>query len=616
MKKITLAGAILSVAGVLNAGTLTLTCPTADIAEYRTLAEFAKSIGATHLGADQIEHSLWQWNRNRYDPYPNWSMHRPSIFKFVVPEKLKKYLPEDYANRNLEMLRKRAAVLKEFGLKADFVGMEPAYFPEEAYLEHPTWRGSRCDQARRARFEYYAPCMENSEVKEMYIEAIAKLCQVCPFDHFNFRCNDSGAAICWSENLYSGKNGPEQCKDVPYGKRVADALSVFQEGAAKGGLPNAKVNLRANVGPLEAVLPCLRPGQSVNNCAASGRSASWHIGFPNGIGDSSIGLFGLSRLPYYVEQLQKAEMHPGEDIEIGLRSMLEYDAHELLTRYLAKGRKIGQGQVAKWKAVEEIAAAFVGAEHAVALASAWQQLEQSLMTLDNFQSGGNLILLGTIHQRWLTRPFVPFPGELKGEDRSYWRDYTFQAQEESDADNLLDLQGNRWLSGHGGCTLFTMAFNRTMLPCAKRAAAGFKKAIEQAVDARAKRYLTDQLAKIRMYTCILVNAQHAVEFQSILDRTDFTQKPTDTSPVLNEQGDLRLHKLNLIVRAEIDNTLSVIDILENSDDPVFAYAKSDEFQTVMKLPPKATLIRDLKHKIAVMEQHRRDFLRLYKSYNR
>lgn len=36
----------------------------------------------------------------------------------------------------------------------------------------------------------------------------------------------------------------------------------------------------------------------------------------------------------------------------------------------------------------------------------------------------------------------------------------------------------------------------------------------------------------------------------------------------------------------------------------------------MKLPPKATLVRDLKHRIALMESHRRDFLRLYKSYNR
>ena len=74
----------------------------------------------------------------------------------------------------------------------------------------------------------------------------------------------------------------------------------------------------------------------------------------------------------------------------------------------------------------------------------------------------------------------------------------------------------------------------------------------------------------------------------------------------------------LYYRPEDDANVPLDQFVANPKFPdyTFAYAKSDEFQTVMKLPPKATLIRDLKHKIAVMEQHRRDFLRLYKSYNR
>ena len=59
-------------------GSLTVGCPTANIDEFRAVATFAKSIGATHVDASQVEYSLWQWDVNRYDPYPNWSMHRPS----------------------------------------------------------------------------------------------------------------------------------------------------------------------------------------------------------------------------------------------------------------------------------------------------------------------------------------------------------------------------------------------------------------------------------------------------------------------------------------------------------------------------------------------------------
>ncbi len=63
---------------------------TANLKEYRKLAEFAKDLGATHLGADQIEPSMWQWNADRRDPYPNWSLQRPTLFKYIVPKELEK----------------------------------------------------------------------------------------------------------------------------------------------------------------------------------------------------------------------------------------------------------------------------------------------------------------------------------------------------------------------------------------------------------------------------------------------------------------------------------------------------------------------------------------------
>ena len=46
--------------------------------------------------------------------------------------------------------------------------------------------------------------------------------------------------------------------------------------------------------------------------------------------------------------------------------------------------------------------------------------------------------------------------------------------------------------------------------------------------------------------------------------TDFTATPRDTSPAIDEQGDVRLYKISLIVREEINNTLRMIDILEQA----------------------------------------------------
>ena len=172
------------------------------------------------------------------------------------------------------------------------------------------------------------------------------------------------------------------------------------------------------------------------------------------------------------------------------------------------------------------------------------------------------------------------------------------------------------MSDYGGAALSNMAISRGALPLASKAHGIFSRARKWAVDARAARYLEDQTLKIAMYICILKNARNAVQFQSILDRTDFTDTPRDTSPAIDEQGDVRFYKIGLIVREEIDNSLRMIDILEQAADPVFDHAASDKEQTIMRLGPKASVIRDLKRRIAIMEAHRRDFTRLYRSYNK
>ena len=63
-----------------------ISCKTENMDEFRKLCEFSKEIGATHVVVSQVEKSIWQWNRNRNDPYPNWSMYNPTFFKYVVPE--------------------------------------------------------------------------------------------------------------------------------------------------------------------------------------------------------------------------------------------------------------------------------------------------------------------------------------------------------------------------------------------------------------------------------------------------------------------------------------------------------------------------------------------------
>lgn len=600
-------------AGTAGARSVIVGCPTDSIGEFREVAEFAKSIGATHLDACQIEPSLWQWDQDRRDPYPNWSMYRPTIFKYVVPKALADYLPADYAARNLSVLKQRAEILKEFGFKSNFTGMEPAFLPERAYLEHPNWRGPRCDQARRARHEYYAPCTDDPEIRSLYLEAVEELCKACPFEYFNFRSNDSGAGFCWAQNLYPGANGPDRCLGGNMGRRVADFLEVIQQGAAKAGVRDAKVNVRAAFWSDDnLVLESLKRGQTVNSRRKDGANAVLPVGFPNRFNDCCGPIRAISRMAFIAEQLQKASATPDADIEIGLRDKDELDTKILLSRFLNGG--IARGPVARWQAIRAVAVEIVGEALADDLTDAWELLEEGTKRIDSFETGGHLFTLGSLHQRWLIRPLVAFPSELTGEDRSYWRDYVFQAQTEEDADNLLDLQANRWLSGIGGKVLSSMALLKGAVPRIRRAAEKMAALRGKGRDEAANRYLEEQAAKFDFYVRMCVNAQHVIEFQSILDRTDRSKPPVDVSPAIGEQGDVRLDRLERLVRSEIDNTLEMIRILGSVRAPVVEMAADKAHETVMVYGPD--LVDSLRRKIAVMEAHRRDFLRLYRSRNR
>lgn len=577
--------------------------------EYRRLAQLAKDLGATHLSVSQVESAMWLWNQNRYDPYPNWCIDRPSIFRFIVPDALKPYLPQDYADRNLKMLIARAEILKEFGLKATFDGMEPAYLPEQVYRDHPTWRGPRCDQARRARTEYYAPCIDNPEVRAMYVEAVCKLCEVAPFESFNFLTNDSGGGLCWAEGLYPGKNGPMNCANKSIGDRISDFMSMFQEGAALAGC-ETEVNVY-HIDPLDeaAALPKLKKKQAVNNRTMTTSSRSFTIGFSAMRSDHTTPVALLPRMVAYAEKMQKAQDDYESNLVIGVRSINDHDTVAFLRKYF---RKMEPGAVGRYKALTDMATEFVGEKYANTLVDVWDLIEKATACFDYLATGGHIFSLGTVHQRWLTRPFVAFPGELTAQEKEYYRPFQFQAQTEEDADNMLDLQAHRWIGGYSGQNLINKTVSQA-LPYLNQAVSLVEKIRHEAGDIPYQKTLKHIILRLKMYICIIRNANNVCSFQTILDRTDYNEVPVDKTPIIREQGDIRYFKVNQIIRNEIDNTLEMISLLEQAEEPILQVAESEEFESVMIFGPD--IINDFKKKIDIMENHRRDFERLYKSYN-
>ena len=588
---------------------ITLSVQTADLGEFRKVAQLAVELGANHLTATQIEPAMWAWNVNRHDPYPNWGLRNPTVFKFVVPDELKAYLPEDYAKRNLDTLKGRAAILKEFGLKAAFFAMEPAYLPEQVYLDHPEWRGPRCDQARRARSEYYAPCLDNPEMFAIYYKAVVELCRACPFDAFVIMTNDSGGGLCWCEGLYPGKNGPAACRHIPTGQRISRFLSLFQDAAREAGLGNVEADVN-HINPVDVAqsLAVLKPGQSVNNRTATSAARTLPIGV-TGYKDYTFPVFLLPRLGAFARMAQAAQNAPDANLEFIFRSIEDEEAIRFVGKWLGKMKP---GPAGRADALMDLATELTGnAEDAAGLAEIWDIIERMVERFEHLQTGGHIFLLGTVCQRWLTRPFVAFPAELQPEEKTYYRQYQFQAQTEANADDMSDLQANCWLKGFGAANLVEKNSLRVI------GLANESIAIADGIASRGGPYAAKARilsARLRAYRCLVRNACNAVRFQDFMDRADRVNPPVDTSPAIDEQGDIQLYKVNQLVRDEIDNTLELIHLIEKTPAKVIDTASAEEFTCSMMLEPD--LVASLRRKIAVMEAHRRDFLRLYKSYNK
>jgi len=114
--------------------------------------------------------------------------------------------------------------------------------------------------------------------------------------------------------------------------------------------------------------------------------------------------------------------------------------------------------------------------------------------------------------------------------------------------------------------------------------------------------------------CIGNNLVNGAEFQSILDLTDRSEPPVDKSPVWFMQGNVLLYRIKAVFRREIDNTIELINILENSANPIFSLSTDKHDEDVGTLG--CDIVDQLKKKIRIMEDHRDDFNRLYMNYNR
>ncbi len=578
-------------------------CPTNTIEEFRLFVKQAAESGGTHVTISDLPKSMWQWDLDRFDPYTNWGMLVATIFKVIVPEALRPFLPGDYARKNLDIITQRCAILKEFGLKAAFLGKEPAWLPEAVYLAYPAWRGPRCEQPRRARKPYYAPCIDHPEILAMYQQAVAELCRHAPIEYFTFLTNDSGGGICWSVSLYPGPNGPAWCESRNYAERVVGFMDAIQNGAKAAGYV-AEVSMYYGSGYISqaevaSVIPALQPGQSLNQKTREGFNPTRLIGYP--FYDNAVGpVPGIPQAWRIAEHLQDAEKDPAANLAYTF-DYLDYPEFYALIRQFQKNP--APDVAGRMENLLQTAIAQVGKEHAGVLMNVWEKISRAIYYIKSL-GGDPIMLVGSVNQRWITRPLVPFPMELLPEEKDYYRQFQFQANSEAEAADLMNIQGFEIINGYSGSLLAGNLFNQAINQ--------IKSAVEDLHAAR-QRGMTDKMdlliLRLKVLICIYRNALYAVQYQDILDRTDYTQPPQEVN-IYPQDGDQLLREIQIVTRHDVDNTQELIQLLSATKEVLILTAPTPEEEDIFLLGPN--LIEQLQQKIDITLKHQWDVHRLYR----
>ncbi len=616
---------------------LTLSCPTSSLEEFTRLADLAQEIGFTHVAVSHLPKARWQVRIDPSDPYPNWNMRYPAILTTAVPEPLREWVSHDHGQRCMEILAGRGAILRRRELKAAFFGTEPMWLPEAAFEKHPEWRGPRSDYPGRSPKPYHAVCVDHPQVLAMYRQATAEICRAAPVELFEFKANDAGTGFCWSETLYQGANGPEACKHRTYTERFVDFLSAIQRGAKDEGLfAQVEVNIRTTPKESEATWPQLKEGQVIANINHLGKLSRVSAGFctyhGRGTGKSATGpgkntmcatfgnyAYGSHTTPVmdvpqpllYAEQLERVFEQRETDGLIYIPSVHCGELFDLSKEY-SHGR--APGVASQREAVLAVARRRVGNAAAPLLLEAWGRIQRAVGDgLSKIQYGGPLFMMGTVSQRWLIRPLVPFPLELKPAEKDYYRKFQFTARSEAQAADLMDLQGvslirrkgMTWDAANNNEALETEVAVKLLkgsIAELEAARTALRRARAVAQDAAAGLETETLELRLAALICVIHNAICTAKYQDFLEGC-----ATPHGNAREKSGGVP-EEVREIINADLANTRELIELLESTAIPVLEMAATPSEEDVFTLGPD--LVGQLRNKIRITQAHFEDHRRL------
>jgi len=264
------------------------------------------------------------------------------------------------------------------------------------------------------------------------------------------------------------------------------------------------------------------------------------------------------------------------------------------------------GPIGQLEFLRGAAAKVAGEDNADELLGMWLAIEEAAKYGEQVFFGPLFLNCGVMH-RWLTRPFVPFPGELTDEEKGYYRRFIFEAGSEEEADDLADGSGSRLYSGWSAKLLVSRSADHieAKINEARRCLSRVK--LEQSSELGRHYELLD--LRLELLLCMVVNSRNAVSYQAQLDRLKGLALQPEANPALGTQAGWDCQLMLQTARKEIDNTARLIELLEATSERVLYLAASQEEEDIKVLGPD--VIDQLRKKIDIMNDHWQDYDRLF-----
>ncbi|MGC9341158.1 MAG: hypothetical protein ACP5E3_00505, partial [Bacteroidales bacterium] len=530
------------------------------------------------------------------------------LLKICPPQALKPYIPEDYSERVMQVLESRCRILRKYGLKAAFKTFEPQMLPEKVYEDHPLWRGPRVDHPMRSRVARWAPDIDNPDVLELYNESLKILLDRCPeIEILTLTTNDSGTGLSWSGGLYSGKSGNREYKNRRMDERLYSFFFTLQKAAREAGNELEIDIMWTREQFPERIAEGLSKGMAIENLEGPDAGPfKTQVGFLMDYYNFYYPVMGIPQVKTFLDELEQASASqaPRLFVFIGDR----YNRELYFDLFDAYNQTPVIGRIPKLEFLREFAEEQIGIGLSENLFNLWLMLGEVNDHSHWVETGGYIYYLGGVQQRWLTRPFIPFPEELKPSEKDYFRKFQFQARTEEHANDMADLQGTRLYSGWSGKFYVHKVMNevRSRLKEARK----FNDLIVNHADdsmTKAKHSLLDK----RLEAMILLsnNAEFATSYQAQLDRVKRLNKEPEFRPVVGIKSSWDRSLMLQTARDEIDNTGRLLELLQSTDEMILDLAPTTREKDIRRLGPD--FADELKLKMKIMNDHWMDYNRFF-----